>query len=162
MDDTPSTAERATILAVNHQDAVRELIALIAAKLEYQLIFGDDPETAIQLARTKHPEAIIINPLYPDWGVDVCWELQSNPPTNEIPMICLASLGCVGWDVVLAELRFAAIFTLPFKPVELVEALQDVLRTPARKLPKLKINFNKMGERGPTSSWLQAKRNKKI
>jgi DNA-binding response OmpR family regulator len=146
MDDIPSTGEGPTILIIETEVAIQKILAAILTKHDhdYQLVFCDDPQKAVQLAKTKYPDAIIIDPLNSNWGVDVCWELQTHPPTNEIPIICLTYLGCVGWDVVLAELRFAGIVGKPFRSDTLLDTLQVVLNTPVESLPKLEIKFNSM------------------
>jgi DNA-binding response OmpR family regulator len=140
MHDTQSTDEKPIILIIDGDHKSVELHSLILTTFGYQPIgCSDDAQEAIRLARTERPDVIITDPLNAEWGVDVCWEIQSHPTTNNIPFIFASNLGCVGTDVQLAGLEFAEYISKPFYPQAIREAVQRVLETPAESRPRLKI-----------------------
>jgi response regulator RpfG family c-di-GMP phosphodiesterase len=140
MDDTQSTDEKPTILIIDGDDACVELHSVILATIGCQPIgCSSDAQEAIRLARTERPDAIITDPLNAEWGVDVCWEIQSHPATNKIPFIFASNLGCAGTDVQLAGLEFAEYISKPFHAQQLREAVQRVLETPPESMPRLKV-----------------------
>ena len=59
----------------------------------YRIFLAEDGETAIQIARSKAPDLILLDVLMPDLdGFETCRRLKTDPKTREIPIIFLTAL----------------------------------------------------------------------
>jgi DNA-binding response OmpR family regulator len=154
MGDTKSTDARPTILVIEGDDVWKQAYPIMLADLDWHLIVYTDAQEAVRVARAERPDVIIIDPQDVDRGVDVCWALQSHPVTNNIPVICVTTVWCMGDDVVLTGLEFAKFFSKPFRPDDLREAVQSVLETPVESMPRLSYGAYKPRYRPrPDSRW---------
>ncbi|PJZ54907.1 HD domain-containing phosphohydrolase [Leptospira adleri] len=60
---------------------------------DYETILVQDPNLAVQLARTNQPDLILMDIMMPQiGGVEVCRKLKNNPQTTDIPVIFITSI----------------------------------------------------------------------
>ena len=117
-----------TILVIDDQWSMQELVRLVLQKAGYRVILADDGITGLTLARTEHPDAIIMDLRLPEMdGVDMLRGLHVEQQTAEIPVI-LISAG--QWSEHLREGLSAGAATFlqkPFPTGALVERVENVL-----------------------------------
>jgi len=87
-----SMAMNGRILVVD--DAMENIQILHAAlQDEHEVLFALDGPRALELARTQHPDLILLDAMMPDMdGYALCKELQAAPETADIPVIFVTAL----------------------------------------------------------------------
>jgi len=76
-------------------DAPDNLLVLFSYLEEqgYRILLAEDGETALQIAKTKSPDLILLDVLMPDIdGFEACRRLKAEASTKEIPVIFLTAL----------------------------------------------------------------------
>jgi signal transduction histidine kinase/DNA-binding response OmpR family regulator len=79
---------RPTILVVDDERSMSELLALHLTQAGYSVVQAFDGEQAIRMARQLHPLAITLDVVMPKKdGFEVLIELKADPATRDIPVI---------------------------------------------------------------------------
>lgn len=123
-----------TILIVDDEQAIRDMIAAALEMAGYVTIEAADGQAALQIVIDQRPDLILL-----DWmlsnqsGIDLARRLKRDPVTAEIPIIMLTAKGEEDHKVKGLEAGADDYITKPFSPRELVARLKAVLRraTPA-------------------------------
>jgi DNA-binding response OmpR family regulator len=121
----------AKILVVDDDRKIVELIALYLKKDGYHVLTAYDGKQAIELARCRPPDLIVLDLMLPQvGGMDVCRILRAE---SEVPIIMLT--GRSTDDDKLAGLDLGAddYVTKPFNPRELLARIRAVLRRASGK-----------------------------
>ncbi len=121
-----------TILVVDDE---RDILDLLVHHLEsggFSVITAETGEEALAQARTRHPAAILLDVMLPDFqGTDVLRLLRQEPATRSIPIILLTARGEEVDRVVGFELGADDYVVKPFSPREIVLRVQALLRRSA-------------------------------
>lgn len=81
-----------TILVVDDDEILRNLIRHILEQNGYNVIEADDGDVAIALARTEQPDLILLDMVLPKMtGVEVAPVIKTHPKTKHIPIIALTA-----------------------------------------------------------------------
>ena len=117
------------ILAIDDSKAIRFLLQTLFSK-SYQVVTAADGCSAINwLSQNDLPDLIIADPQLPDMQN---WELIEQLSTSGlyegIPMIVLSALSTSETQEKCLELDIPAYFTKPFNPIDLMEAVQTVIK----------------------------------
>ncbi len=125
--------EKATILLVDDEPDILELLAYNLKKENYRVICARDGEQALRLAcQTPLPDLIILDLMLPGIdGLEVCKQLKQQPSTACIPIIMLTAKGEEADMVVGLELGADDYITKPFSPRVLIARLKAALRRSA-------------------------------
>ncbi|MCC6881478.1 MAG: response regulator [Verrucomicrobiales bacterium] len=118
-----------TILIVDDEEDIRELVSLNLAREGYDLLEAGDGLVALNLARKQCPDLIILDLMLPQKdGFSVFRDLRSDSRTHGIPVLMLTARGKL--DDRLAGLQMGAddYITKPFSPKELLLRVRNVLR----------------------------------
>jgi two-component system, OmpR family, phosphate regulon response regulator PhoB len=117
-----------TILLVEDDPDIRELVAYKLSRGGFEVIEAADGLAALQAARTRPPDAVILDMGLPRLsGIEVCRELRAAPATAAVPIIMLTGA------VRLQELEqaYAAgasdYLVKPFSPRELQRRVEAAL-----------------------------------
>lgn len=117
-----------TILLVEDDPDIRELVAYKLTRGGFEVVEAADGFAALQAARTRPPDAVILDMGLPRLsGIEVCRELRAAPATAAVPIIMLTGA------VRLQELEqaYAAgasdYLVKPFSPRELQRRLEAAL-----------------------------------
>lgn len=117
-----------TILLVEDDPDIRELVAYKLTRGGFQVVEAADGFAALQAARTRPPDAVILDMGLPRLsGIEVCRELRAAPATAAVPIIMLTGA------VRLQELEqaYAAgasdYLVKPFSPRELQRRVEAAL-----------------------------------
>jgi DNA-binding response OmpR family regulator len=121
----------AKILVVDDDKKIVELVTLYLKKDGYHVLTAYDGQQAIELARHKQPDLVVLDLMLPQVdGMDVCRILRAESP---LPIIMLT--GRSTDDDKLAGLDLGAddYVTKPFNPRELLARIRAVLRRTSGK-----------------------------
>ena len=111
--------ERRTVLIVDDDPAIRELIAEILDEAGYTVLEADCGRPALRLAQEHVPTVVLVDQMLPDMsGLDVLERLRAQAASRYIPVLLVSGLahqlagGDHGADRVLAK---------PFDIIDLIE-----------------------------------------
>jgi len=115
-----------SILVVDDEPAVTDLLAYNLRKAGYQVYIAADGESALKIAHDDHPDLILLDVMIPELdGLDVCRELRK---TSSVPVIMITARGEEVDRVVGLELGADDYVTKPFSVRELMARIKAVLR----------------------------------
>lgn len=118
-----------TILIVDDEPDVVDLLAFNLQKAGYKTIAARDGKTALQKARHEMPALMVLDLMLPQLdGSEVCKQLKADPKTASIPIIMLTARAEEVDRVLGLELGADDYVTKPFSPRELVARVKTVLR----------------------------------
>ncbi len=118
-----------TILVVEDDPAVRELLAFILKQNNFDITEVEDAESAQQELLQKHPGLILLDWMLPGMsGVDFVKQLKAEKSMRNIPIIMITARGEEEDKVKGFECGADDYVTKPFSPRELVARIRAVLR----------------------------------
>ncbi|GAW28129.1 response regulator [Carboxydocella sp. ULO1] len=119
----------ATILLVDDDPLIVELVQFNLEKWGYQVLVARDGQEALKLARNEKPDLVILDLMLPVIdGLEVCRHLHDDPATRNIPIIMLTARGEETDKVLGLELGADDYMTKPFSPRELLARIKARLR----------------------------------
>ncbi|HZG07988.1 MAG TPA: phosphate regulon transcriptional regulator PhoB [Allosphingosinicella sp.] len=133
-------AVAATILVVEDDRPLAELLGFHLERAGYRVLRTGDGHDALALARAEAPDLILL-----DWmiegmsGLDVCRLLRRAPETAAIPIIMLTARGEEADRLRGLETGADDYVTKPFSPRELVARVAAVLRRRRPALPEARL-----------------------
>jgi DNA-binding response OmpR family regulator len=118
--------ERGTILVVDDEPNISDLVELYLRRDGYRVVKADDGETALDAVGRHRPRLIVLDVGLPDIdGLEVCRQVRQ---TSQIPVIFLTARDTEIDRVLGLELGADDYVTKPFSPAELVARVKAVLR----------------------------------
>lgn len=141
-----------TILIVDDEESIRELLKFNLQKEGYTVKEADSGTTALALARTEKPDLIVLDLMLPEMdGLTVCRTLKSQQDTTAIPIIMLTAKNEEVDKIIGLEMGADDYLTKPFSPRELVARIKAVLRRSQKEtagtgelaVSRLKFNFTR-------------------
>lgn len=119
-------AKRLTILVIDDEENVCELITMYFEKSGFQVICTGDGQEGIELIRSKKPDMVILDLMLPGVdGLDVCKDIRK---FSNVPMIMLSARVDEVDRVLGLEIGADDYVTKPFSPRELLARVKAVLR----------------------------------
>ena len=116
----------AKILVVDDDQKIVDLVTLYLKKDGYQVLAAGDGQQALDLARYRQPDLVILDLLLPEMdGMDVCHILRAE---SKVPVIMLTARAAEDDRLAGLELGADDYVTKPFSPRELVARVRAVLR----------------------------------
>ena len=120
---------RESILVVEDEDDIRELLRYNLAKEGYRVTCVTSGEEALKAARAISPDLILLDLMLPGLdGLEVCRVLNEEPQTRDLPIVMLTAKGEEVDIVTGLELGAHDYITKPFSPRVLLARLRAVLR----------------------------------
>jgi len=118
----------ASILIVDDEPHVLRVTELSLRRGGYEIIIGRNGREALELARLRQPQLIVMDVLMPEMdGLTALQNLKNDPATAGIPVILLSARG----HVILPEeagMSGAALFlTKPFSPTQLLNEARRLI-----------------------------------
>jgi two-component system phosphate regulon response regulator PhoB len=124
-----------TILVVEDDENILELITYNLSKEGYQITGAASGESAMTAAGKHLPDLVLLDLMLPGMdGLEVCRMLKGNSETKEIPVIMVTAKGEEADIVVGLELGADDYIIKPFSPKVLIARVRAVLRR-TRALP---------------------------
>ena len=122
------------ILVVDDERKIVQLVRLYLERDGYRVLVAYDGLTALELARQKQPDLILLDLLLPKMdGLDVCRILQAE---SDVPIIMLTAKTTDEDKLVGLELGADDYITKPFNPREMMARVRAVLRRADRESPQ--------------------------
>jgi len=116
----------AKILVVDDDQKIIDLVTLYLKKDGYQVLSAGDGQQALDLARRRRPDLVILDLSLPEMdGMDVCYLLRAE---SKVPIIMLTARTAEDDRLAGLELGADDYVTKPFSPRELVARVRAVLR----------------------------------
>jgi two-component system, OmpR family, alkaline phosphatase synthesis response regulator PhoP len=118
-----------SILVVEDEDNIRELLRYNLAKEGYQVTCSASGEEALAAVRVAMPDLVLLDLMLPGLdGLDVCRSLKQDPQTRNLPIVMLTAKGEEADIVAGLELGADDYVTKPFSVRVLLARLRAVLR----------------------------------
>lgn len=115
-----------TILVVDDDHKIVDLVALYLRRDGYSVLTAHDGREALELARRKHPDLIVLDLLLPELdGTDVCRLLRAE---SQVPIIMLTARSTDDDKLRGLDLGADDYLTKPFNPRELMARIRAILR----------------------------------
>jgi two-component system phosphate regulon response regulator PhoB len=120
---------RESILAVEDEKDILELLRYNLAKEGYQVTAVTSGEEGLQSARSRVPDLILLDLMLPGMdGLEVCRRLKFDAKTRQVPVIMLTAKGEEADIVAGLELGADDYITKPFSTRVLLARVRTVLR----------------------------------
>lgn len=85
------------ILIVEDNEFNRDMLSRRLSRKGYEVMVAEDGNSGIQLARTAHPDIILMDVSLPDIdGLEVTRQLKADDKTRHIPIIVITAHAMVG------------------------------------------------------------------
>lgn len=119
----------ATILIVEDEAAIQELIAYNVQRAGYECICVENAEKALAVINDALPDLIVLDWMLPQMsGIEFARILRSHERTRAIPIIMLTARTEEADKVAALEIGADDYMTKPFSPRELIARIHAVLR----------------------------------
>src|SRR5512139_1778221 len=129
-----------TILVIEDERDLLDLIVFNLEKEGYRVITALDGSSGLETARTRSPDMIILDLMLPGiMGTEICKILKKNEKTSAIPIIMLTAKGEEIDRVVGFEVGADDYVVKPFSNRELMLRIRAVLRRSEPGKPADKI-----------------------
>ncbi len=126
-----------TILLIEDEDEIAELLALYFEKEGFRLVHADNGEVGLQRLQERSPRAVLLDVGLPGIdGMEVCRRIRS---ASDVPVIMLTARDSEIDKIVGLEIGADDYVTKPFSPRELVARVKAVLRRSEERPAKPKI-----------------------
>ncbi|SPF32118.1 Alkaline phosphatase synthesis transcriptional regulatory protein PhoP [Candidatus Desulfosporosinus infrequens] len=119
----------ATILVVDDEEPILELLRFNLEKEGYQVCVAKDGQEALERVEREPLDLIVLDVMLPGMdGLEICRKLRAIPKFQQIPIIMLTAKGEEIDKVVGLELGADDYMTKPFSPRELLARIKARLR----------------------------------
>jgi two-component system phosphate regulon response regulator PhoB len=129
LETAEGAAPRRSVLVVEDEDSIRELICVGLERAGYKVSSAGSGEEALALIGRERPDIVVLDLMLPGiGGLDVCRRLRMDRETAGIPVIILSARD--GEQDVVSGLEYGAddYLTKPFSPKILLARIRAVLR----------------------------------
>lgn len=118
-----------TILIVEDEAAIRELLVFALGPLGYRLVEVDSAEAALDWLRGQRPDLVLLDWMLPgESGVDFARRLRTDARWKTLPVIMLTAKGDEADRVRGLDTGADDFVTKPFSPRELASRIRALLR----------------------------------
>jgi two-component system phosphate regulon response regulator PhoB len=122
-------ASNKTILIVEDEHDVLDLLALNLRKAGFTISTAPDGAVGLHKARTERPAFIILDLMLPKMpGLEICKILKTDPATRQIPIMMLTAKAEEIDRIVGLEFGADDYVTKPFSPREVVLRIRAIMR----------------------------------
>ncbi len=122
-----------TILVVEDEDEIRELIRYNLAKEGYEVVEASTGEQALTKAHEQLPTLVLLDLMLPELdGLEVCRRLKRDYLAQHVPIVMLTAKGEESDVVAGLEVGADDYITKPFSPRVLTARVRAVLRRGSR------------------------------
>ncbi|OGO51284.1 MAG: hypothetical protein A2148_00325 [Chloroflexi bacterium RBG_16_68_14] len=121
-----------TILVVDDEPTIRLLVRAALEGTGYRLVEASDGFSALQMARSEHPDLILLDIALPRLsGLEVCRRLKEDPATVATPVLFLTGFAQQAERRAADAAGGQGFIAKPFSPAALVRQIADTLRSRA-------------------------------
>jgi two-component system, OmpR family, phosphate regulon response regulator PhoB len=118
-----------TVLIVDDEASIREMIAVALEMADYRVLEADNAQAAHAIVVDEKPDLLLLDWMMPGTsGIELARRLKREETTAELPIIMLTAKGEEDNKIQGLEAGADDYITKPFSPRELVARLKAVLR----------------------------------
>lgn len=119
----------ATILVIDDENDIRELVRYNLEKEGFDVIAAADGASGLDIALRHRPDLIVLDLMMPVMdGLEVCKRLRGDERSKRIPLLMLTAKATEVDRILGLELGADDYVTKPFSPRELVARIKAILR----------------------------------
>ncbi|TBV79432.1 MAG: response regulator transcription factor [Desulfobulbaceae bacterium] len=127
--DRGGVKSKATILIVEDDENIQQLVGYNLAKAGFQVLYADNGEQALTLVRQENPDLIVLDIMLPGLdGYEVCKTLRRDPRSRRLPIIMLTARTDENDVSTGLDLGADDYITKPFSPKILISRVKSALR----------------------------------
>lgn len=117
------------ILIVDDEEDIRDVVRISLEEFAgWQTIAATSGIHGLQIAKTQLVDAILLDISMPDMdGFQMCENLQTDPKTQNIPVIVLTAKVLPSDRKRLVDLNVAGVITKPFDPMVIWRKIAEIL-----------------------------------
>lgn len=120
---------RETILLVEDDEDIQELVRYNLAKEGYRVVPVMSGEDALKALRSNQPDLVVLDLMLPGLdGLEICRLMKADPKAAHVPVVMLTAKGEEADVVAGLELGAEDYITKPFSPRVLLARIRAVLR----------------------------------
>jgi PAS domain S-box-containing protein len=121
--------DSSTILIVDDQLSVRNILQALLAKQGYNLAFANNGQEALSQAAELTPDLILLDVMMPDMdGFEVCERLRADPNLAEVPIMMITALDDPKSRLRGLQMGADDFVTKPFNGIELLARVRTTTR----------------------------------
>ena len=125
----PDHVSKSTILIVDDERDILDLIEYNLRKEGFDVITAEDGEESIRLAKMHHPDLVLLDIMMPKMdGIEVVDQLRQNPDTKDVPVIFLTAPSDEKTEVKGLDRGADDFLTKPISTTKLVSRIKAVMR----------------------------------
>jgi len=119
------------LLIADDEDGIRSLVRMTLESDAYEILEAADGSEALELARTHHPDLLLLDVMMPGMtGLEVCRALKSDPETAGITIVMLTARAQEADREAGQAAGAESYFTKPFSPVALLRKVDEIFSAP--------------------------------
>lgn len=135
------TAHQATIVAVDDETEIAELIADYLGRQGFEVLTANSGEAMFDILKSRSVDLVLLDLMMPgEDGLSVCRRLRAEPAYANLPVIMVTAMGEDIDRIIGLELGADDYIAKPFNPRELAARTKAVLRRSARPEPQAQPN----------------------
>lgn len=134
MNDQVTIMPRHTILAVDDETSIREMLVISLESAGYNVLQAENAKTAHSLVLDKHPDLILLDWMMPvTTGLELLRRLKRDEMTDHIPVIMLTAKAEESSKISGLDSGADDYIAKPFSPRELLSRVKAILRRVSRE-----------------------------
>lgn len=137
MNDQVTIMPRHTILVVDDETSIREMLVISLESAGYNVLQAENAKTAHSLVLDKHPDLILLDWMMPvTTGLELIRRLKRDEMTDYIPVIMLTAKAEESSKISGLDSGADDYIAKPFSPRELLSRVKAILRRVSREALK--------------------------
>ena len=134
MNDQVTIMPRHTILVVDDETSIREMLVISLESAGYNALQAENAKTAHSLVLDKHPDLILLDWMMPvTTGLELLRRLKRDEMTDHIPVIMLTAKAEESSKISGLDSGADDYIAKPFSPRELLSRIKAILRRVSRE-----------------------------
>jgi len=134
MNDQVTIMPRHTILVVDDETSIREMLVISLESAGYNVLQAENAKTAHSLVLDKHPDLILLDWMMPvTTGLELLRRLKRDEMTDHIPVIMLTAKAEESSKISGLDSGADDYIAKPFSPRELLSRIKAILRRVSRE-----------------------------
>lgn len=134
MNDQVKIMSRHTILVVDDETSIREMLVISLESAGYNVLQAENAKTAHSLVLDKHPDLILLDWMMPvTTGLELLRRLKRDEMTDHIPVIMLTAKAEESSKISGLDSGADDYIAKPFSPRELLSRVKAILRRVSRE-----------------------------
>ncbi len=139
-DTSSSPGNLGVILVVEDDPRMQRVLQRMFLAEHYDVITAGDGQTGLDLFRTRHPIAVVLDLILPQIsGRELCQRFKAL--SSDTPVLVVSAIAEVVDKVLLLELGADDYVTKPFSPRELMARVQAAIRRRHKPVPASSFHF---------------------